>query len=285
MNFTRSVLAALLVAVVVPAQAVDASAPKLAEYDKLVAEWTAATKASQEATKALVASDAYKEALAAKDQKKLTELRASVARPDGKAFGARAIALADQYAGDDSLRVLVYAAANFADKDTAKAVGERVEKDFLQSPKLGDLLENAMTLQRGLGEEAGNQLLDRVIAESPHAVPKAWAKYWQAKSLVNQSRTFQRTADKKDASAEEKAKAAEDKAKATAKADALFAEAAKLSAGTEHGLRIGAPVFEKERLQVGMQAPDIVGEDVDGVAFKLSDYRGKVVLLDYWGFW
>lgn len=36
---------------------------------------------------------------------------------------------------------------------------------------------------------------------------------------------------------------------------------------------------------IGQLAPEISGEDVDGVAFKLSDYRGKVVVLDFWGFW
>ncbi|MBL8825168.1 MAG: redoxin domain-containing protein [Planctomycetia bacterium] len=36
---------------------------------------------------------------------------------------------------------------------------------------------------------------------------------------------------------------------------------------------------------IGQMAPQISGEDVDGVAFKLSDYRGKVVVLDFWGFW
>ena len=50
-------------------------------------------------------------------------------------------------------------------------------------------------------------------------------------------------------------------------------------------LRIAAPKFERERLQVGMVAPDIVGKDLDGVEFKLSDYRGKVVVLDFWGDW
>jgi len=44
-------------------------------------------------------------------------------------------------------------------------------------------------------------------------------------------------------------------------------------------------IFELENLQVGMIAPDIVGKDLDGVAFKLSDYRGKVVFLDFWGDW
>jgi len=38
-------------------------------------------------------------------------------------------------------------------------------------------------------------------------------------------------------------------------------------------------------LAVGKVAPEIDGEDVDGVTFKLSDYRGKVVLLDFWGHW
>ena len=35
----------------------------------------------------------------------------------------------------------------------------------------------------------------------------------------------------------------------------------------------------------GEVAPDIRGVDLDGVAFKLSDYKGKVVLLDFWGDW
>jgi len=38
-------------------------------------------------------------------------------------------------------------------------------------------------------------------------------------------------------------------------------------------------------LRVGKQAPDIKGADLDGKEFKLSDYRGKVVLLDFWGNW
>lgn len=40
-----------------------------------------------------------------------------------------------------------------------------------------------------------------------------------------------------------------------------------------------------KNLKVGKVAPDIEGPDIDGVNFKLSDYRGKVVLLDFWGDW
>jgi peroxiredoxin len=28
-----------------------------------------------------------------------------------------------------------------------------------------------------------------------------------------------------------------------------------------------------------------MGETIDGHQFKLSDYRGKVVVLDFYGFW
>jgi hypothetical protein len=44
-------------------------------------------------------------------------------------------------------------------------------------------------------------------------------------------------------------------------------------------------LFSFRHLQPGKPAPEIEGEDVDGVKFKLSDYRGKVVLLDFWGHW
>jgi hypothetical protein len=47
----------------------------------------------------------------------------------------------------------------------------------------------------------------------------------------------------------------------------------------------GRELFGLRHLQPGKPAPDIEGEDIDGVKFKLSDYRGKVVLLDFWGHW
>ena len=44
-------------------------------------------------------------------------------------------------------------------------------------------------------------------------------------------------------------------------------------------------LFQLRYLRVGKPVADFTTEDVDGVEFKLSDYRGKVVLLDFWGFW
>ena len=44
-------------------------------------------------------------------------------------------------------------------------------------------------------------------------------------------------------------------------------------------------LFEMRELVVGKSAPEITGADVDGKPFKLSDYRDKVVVLDFWGRW
>ncbi len=44
-------------------------------------------------------------------------------------------------------------------------------------------------------------------------------------------------------------------------------------------------LFELRHLRIAKIAPDIDGEDLDGVRFKLSDYRGKVVVVDFWGDW
>jgi hypothetical protein len=41
-------------------------------------------------------------------------------------------------------------------------------------------------------------------------------------------------------------------------------------------------LYEIRHLAIGKPAPDVEGEDQDGKKFKLSDYKGKVVLLDFW---
>jgi hypothetical protein len=38
-------------------------------------------------------------------------------------------------------------------------------------------------------------------------------------------------------------------------------------------------------LEIGKPAPEIIGANVDGEEMRLSDYRGKVLVLDFWGDW
>ena len=51
------------------------------------------------------------------------------------------------------------------------------------------------------------------------------------------------------------------------------------------GEQAAPALFEMKNLSVGKVAPEIAAEDIAGIDFKLSDYRGKVVMLDFWGHW
>jgi hypothetical protein len=55
--------------------------------------------------------------------------------------------------------------------------------------------------------------------------------------------------------------------------------------GRKVGAIMKATLEAKEKLAIGKSAPEIVGKDVDGKEMKLSDYKGKIVVLDFWGDW
>ncbi|MDO4229594.1 MAG: TlpA disulfide reductase family protein, partial [Capnocytophaga sp.] len=44
-------------------------------------------------------------------------------------------------------------------------------------------------------------------------------------------------------------------------------------------------IAKLEKLQPGQPAPEIYMEDTDGKSFKLSDLKGKNVLIDFWASW
>lgn len=44
-------------------------------------------------------------------------------------------------------------------------------------------------------------------------------------------------------------------------------------------------LYAFDHLAVGNKAPQIEGDTIEGAPMKLSDYRGKVVMLDFWGDW
>ena len=76
----------------------------------------------------------------------------------------------------------------------------------------------------------------------------------------------------------------------SAEAEKLFeqavAEFSDVKLGTQSvGDRAQNELFEIHNLGIGKTAPEIEGADIDGKPIKLSDYRGKVVVLDFWGYW
>jgi hypothetical protein len=80
----------------------------------------------------------------------------------------------------------------------------------------------------------------------------------------------------------------QDRAKAVAEVEAVFEQTAekygdvKLPFGGTVGDNAKTELFAIRHFAVGKEAADIEGPDQNGVRFKLSDYRGKVVLLYFW---
>lgn len=51
------------------------------------------------------------------------------------------------------------------------------------------------------------------------------------------------------------------------------------------GERAAQELYQLQHVWMGQVAPEIEGEDLDGRKLKLSEYRGKIVLLSFWGSW
>ena len=105
---------------------------------------------------------------------------------------------------------------------------------------------------------------------------KALAYFWKA-SLYSLSSAYRlATSD---------AKAAE---KMHTESEKLLEEAADKYAGVKTafdgtvGRKAKSELFDLRHLSVGKAAPEVKGVDQDGRHFKLSDHKGKVVLLDFW---
>lgn len=240
------------------------ASPARAAYDQLVAEQKQAMSEYQAAVKKITATEEYKKAVDAKDRAATSELLKAAKRPDNAAYVEQAMQLAGKYKGDDQVQFYAFALQSGADKETAATAAQAILDKHVKSKQLLGLVEAAYGIQRALGNEEGAKFLAAIAKDNPDPEIRAYAIYWPAyMALRNKSIS---DADR-------------------AAAEASLKEARKLAEGTLLADRIDAPKFQAEHLQIGMEAPDIVGEDVDGVPFKLSDYRGKVVVVDFWGFW
>jgi hypothetical protein len=198
----------------------------------------------------LTAKAASKESVAAHDA------FTSVQNEFQKTYGTAMSKLYQDYlkAGNDEAKDKVFATFSKQMEDLADRFA-KVAKEFpkenagMQAAQMAQQLKFVISSTKGqIMVGAGNALRDQY-----EKAVKAKAK--DADELYQKARTYYEELAKKYA---------DNKGLATQFNDALY-------------------LLEKH--SIGRVAPEIEGEDLDGKKFKLSDYRGKVVVLDFWGHW
>jgi thiol-disulfide isomerase/thioredoxin len=189
-------------------------------------------------------------------------------------YALRFLAIAEKYPGDAVAIDALVRAARLGAGDSAGSEKALVllERDHLKDGKLSEVLTD-------VGYSTwpdSDKFLRSVLEKNASRDARGLAGYWLAYRL--------------------KVKANDDlngieADKATREAEALLqmviAKYADVPAGPlgPLGKRASTALVELQRLAPGHVAPEIEGMDGDDKPFKLSDYRGKVVVLDFWGHW
>jgi len=183
-------------------------------------------------------------------------------------FLLRFMAVAKEYAGQDAaVPFLIWVVNHDQSRDRKQARGAwavLLDKHMDSERFISYVSSLGGGIQRTKKETL--PILDRIIKESPRAEARAAALLARAKLTAG---AFVTGASYKGVS--------------TAKHD--LAQAIDEAPGTSVAEDAKNFLFEIEHLQIGMTAPDIEGNDLDGMTFRLSDYRGKVVVLVFWGDW
>ncbi len=149
-------------------------------------------------------------------------------------------------------------------REAARGAVQHLLQHHLSSPALGGLVRRLSYLDGAMDRAACCAALRRIIAGTPHADLRRQAQLQTVRIL-----------------------AGADAPTPAARREALELLTALLAERGEGPEADDAKrwLFELEHLQVGMVVPDFTAVDQHGVTFHLSDYRGKVVVLDWWAFW
>ena len=179
-----------------------------------------------------------------------------------------------------------------ADRSADRAVA-LLTREYLQSDQLGPLCQR---MSYGL-RKAFECFLRAVLEKNPHREVQALTCLSLAQFLNARLHRVE-LIDDRPAFAERFASLLgktyvdelrrQDRAAARSEIAALFERASATYGDVEHpyggtiGEKARSELFEIRNLAVGQVAPEIEGLDQRGQRFRLSDYRGKVVLLDFW---
>jgi hypothetical protein len=160
---------------------------------------------------------------------------------------------------------------------------ELLTKHHAANPKVGQVvaLVGYNRPRSGDSKDAATALIEAVAEKNPDRTARGqavMARAWEAKSRFAEAE-YKNWPDC-DRLAGEAEKAFELVLKDYADCPWLL-----MHDGRPLGEEAKQELFDLRHLRIGRVAPDIEGEDLDGVNFKLSDYRGKVVVLYFWGDW
>ena len=278
--------------------AAEPTAPKGAPAEQV----TALIKQHEQAMAAF--RKRFAEAKTEQEQEKLESLY-----PDPESYAALLLQIAEQNpkdatANDALLWVVRNSRPSPNQKDSlfmkAKSI---LVHQYLTDPRVGPL---CLALRREFQDPDAVRIIRCVLDKNPGKEAQAQAAYSLAKLLQSRA-DWTRTLKKADSEGlANLAKAFGKETVADLKggnAEALDKEveallemlssnrdyAATLIAYGDSRAKLGElasrELFEIRCLQPGKPAPEIVGEDIDGKPMKLSDFRGRVVLLDFWGHW
>jgi len=150
---------------------------------------------------------------------------------------------------------------------------DHVTRHLLAHPRVGELLPSV----RG-GDDVNNEFLRRLV-------DAAGTDDLRARACFELAMGLKRAMDRPGLSPADAQRIEAEAARSFERCLAEPFAAVELAQGVTVADRARPGLFELRHLVVGKTAPDIEGEDLDGRPFQLGDYRGKVVLLDFWGDW
>ncbi|HEX6810270.1 MAG TPA: hypothetical protein VF384_01490 [Planctomycetota bacterium] len=225
-----------------------------AEQKQIISDWQ---KKARDAAKA-----AEKAAEVAKKGGK--PIPALPMRPDFTELRGKYLDAAKKYPGESAVPFLLQALGIGSTAEEREEVVDLLLDEHADSPRLHELAEALPYLDRMVSAAYAKRAFTKIEKHGKNVVLLGWLAFARSEgTLRSEPATSKAFQDAKAAAAVAIAQA-EDK-KLQAEFDALVAE--------------------QEKFGLGMVAPEISGADLDGVAFKLSDYKGKVVFLDFWGDW
>lgn len=229
--------------------------------------------------------------------KQYQELLAEYEQEGGaRIFARRFLSLAEAHPRDpaavDALLWIVENVRGRADTDSALKL---LSDKHIQSEKLA---QGCVDIARSRSAKA-EQLLRTLIEKSPHKSVQAHACYYLAALLDLEANIVEQL----KAAPELEPRlvqyygteygphlASLDPVKLEEEREAVYQRLLKSFADIEiEDAKLGdvakKRLFRIRHLSVGKVAPDIQGEDIAGQPLKLSNYRGKVVMLAFWGHW